>query len=309
MKQILVPFDFSEYSRNALNTAVYFARVKDMDVKLLHVIEYPFASYYNMLGVNMMEDKALHEYENNLRVRVAEELDKVIAELGHHKLRMSYEIKSGKAFNSIIKTAEFDKADLIILGARGSSPIEHIFLGATAERVIRHSAVPVLTVEKSTQEYNINSIVFASDFQEKNINKILERVTRLAEIFMAKLYLVRVVTPGEFSSDKELEQKLLTLTEALDLSPGSITIYEDKNEEDGIVNFAREVNADLIAICTHGRTGIEHFFKGSIAEEVAQKSTIPVLTYNIGKDRIKVSGKHLEPGYKRRKFVIKKLGE
>jgi hypothetical protein len=47
------------------------------------------------------------------------------------------------------------------------------------------------------------------------------------------------------------------------------------------------MNADLIAMCTHGRTGLVRLFKGSVAEEVAGFSTIPVLTFNISKEKIK----------------------
>ncbi len=66
-----------------------------------------------------------------------------------------------------------------------------------------------------------------------------------------------------------------------DIENYSTHIYNDINIETGIINFAKNVQADLIGICTHGRTGLAHFFNGSIGEDVVNNTTNPVITFKI----------------------------
>ena len=61
----------------------------------------------------------------------------------------------------------------------------------------------------------------------------------------------------------------------------SIQYYCDKTIEEGIFSFSSDYNADVIAIPTHGRRGLAHFFAGSIGEELVNHSDIPVLTFKI----------------------------
>jgi len=61
----------------------------------------------------------------------------------------------------------------------------------------------------------------------------------------------------------------------------SMHIYNDVNVEKGILNFANSVKADLIGMCTHGRTGFAHFFNGSISEDLVNHAIRPVVTFKI----------------------------
>jgi nucleotide-binding universal stress UspA family protein len=74
MRKILVPVDFSEYSLNALEVAVYIAKVKEMSIKLLHVMEDSYTAYYNMVGANMVEDNTLFTYRKELQRTITEQL-------------------------------------------------------------------------------------------------------------------------------------------------------------------------------------------------------------------------------------------
>ncbi len=63
----------------------------------------------------------------------------------------------------------------------------------------------------------------------------------------------------------------------------TINVYNDLGEEEGIIYFADSINADLIAMATHGRTGFAHVMAGSIAEDVVGHSKRPVLTFVVKK--------------------------
>lgn len=64
----------------------------------------------------------------------------------------------------------------------------------------------------------------------------------------------------------------------------TINIYNDKVEEDGIIYFAQDIEADLIALATHGRTGLLHLLSGSIAEDVVNHAKRPVWTFRLKHD-------------------------
>jgi nucleotide-binding universal stress UspA family protein len=65
----------------------------------------------------------------------------------------------------------------------------------------------------------------------------------------------------------------------LKLTNYTINVFNDVSEEEGIIYFADSINADMIAMATHGRTGFAHVLAGSIAEDVVSHSKRPVLTF------------------------------
>ena len=88
-------------------------------------------------------------------------------------------------------------------------------------------------------------------------------------------------TPNSFKSTAVAEKIMSEFVEKYNLSNYSLNIYNDVNVEKGILNFATKVNADLIGMCTHGRTGFSHFFNGSISEDLVNHTVKPVITFKI----------------------------
>ena len=69
--------------------------------------------------------------------------------------------------------------------------------------------------------------------------------------------------------------------EKYDIKNYSLHIFNDANIENGITNFSKTIDADLIGMCTHGRTGLAHFFNGSISEDLVNHTTKPIITFKI----------------------------
>ena len=102
-----------------------------------------------------------------------------------------------------------------------------------------------------------------------------------AKIFDSNLFLVMICTPNSFKTTHQAEKTMHDFIADYDLENYSTHIYNDTNIENGIINFANSVDADLIGICTHGRTGLAHFFNGSIGEELVNHAVKPVITFKI----------------------------
>lgn len=304
MKKILVPVDFSDYSMHAIEVASYIAKVQDCKVRLLHIVEDSYTPYYNMVGFDLVEHSTLFTYQKDLQANIKKQLSELAEKITKKNIEVEFEVVLEKAKNAIVKDAEAQAAELIVMGSHGHSDIEEIFIGGTSEKVIRTSPIPVMTVHEVPDNYKIDKIVFASDFEEEEVESILTEAITFAENFMAELYLVRINTPSRLFPHSRSRERIEDFANKFNLSTGAVTSYDNRSEEEGIVSYAKEVGADLIVLGTHGRTGLARLFKGSIAEDVVGNSSIPVLTYNLS--RIK-STRESGPISKERKLKIDHL--
>jgi nucleotide-binding universal stress UspA family protein len=297
MKKILVPIDFTEYSKNAFRMAAYMARVKGMSIKLLHVIEEPIqiegVPFINKDKGEMIELKKNTE-EHLRRMAALEKIDEI---------DVQYEVRTTK--KAIAKEILNEECDLIIMGRRRPLNAEVFWTGSVAEKTIRLSSIPVITVGELSENYAINNIVFASDFEEPEIAPIIQRVIDLAAIFKANLNFLCVVINREILSEKTSEKSVRERLNKFDLKDHDVNIYFAASQEEGIRQYVDDTGADLLALCTHARSGFSQFFIGSIAENMAAYAGVPVLTYSISKKKIERAARPI----KREKIILRKKRE
>ena len=166
------------------------------------------------------------------------------------------------------------------MGSNGISGIEEIIIGSNTEKVVRLSNVPVMVIKEETTSFNPNNIVFASDFSEE-IKKPFQKILDFANAFETKFHLVTICTPNSFKTTAVAKKFMNEFINEFEIKNFSTHIYNDTNIEKGIINFANEMNTDLISLCTHGRTGLSHFFIGSISEDLANHTTKPLIVFKI----------------------------
>jgi nucleotide-binding universal stress UspA family protein len=189
-------------------------------------------------------------------------------------------IKHFKVFGEVNEIAEKHKADLVVMGSHGTDGLKEIFIGSNAEKVVRHSKVPVLVVKDEIKDFKVSDFVFACDFQNENASA-LKRALDFAKKLNARFHLVYINTPGDdFLSNKDIYARISTFLEHVHAGM-EVEIYNDYTVERGVLNFSEGINADLIGIPTHGRKGLSHFFMGSIGEDIANHSKIPVITFRL----------------------------
>jgi len=141
MNRILVPIDFSEHSKNALRYAVEFNRSFRAELVLLYVVEpviYPADFSFGQV--------ALPSMEGELRERGQHQLETLSEREVPAEMTSRCVIRSGKPFLEIVNLASEEQMDLIIIASHGHSGIEHLLFGSTAEKVIRRSVCPVLSI-------------------------------------------------------------------------------------------------------------------------------------------------------------------
>ena len=141
IKKILVPIDFSEHSKNALQYAISFAKQFDSELILVYVVEptiYPADFSFGQIAVPNIE--------NDLRERGEAELKQLVLTQIGDVLPARTLVLTGKPFLEIIDTADEENVDLIIIATHGHTGVEHILFGGTAEKVVRKAPCPVLVV-------------------------------------------------------------------------------------------------------------------------------------------------------------------
>ncbi|TYC10724.1 universal stress protein [Bizionia gelidisalsuginis] len=274
MKKILVPTDFSPEAENALKVAAQLAKKHDCELLLLHLLDLPLqqiselgtptelpeAVYFMKLAQKKFEDLLEKDYLQSLSIT--------------HTVDFK-EISQG-----ILETCKKNSIDLIIMGSHGADGLKEMFIGSTAEKIVRTSDVPVLVIKNEHINFTIEEFVFASDF--KNDNKdTYKQAIKLAELFNAKIHLLMVNTMGNFTTTATAKVRIREFIEGNTFENFTTNIYNDESVEKGILNFSQIINADLIGISTHGRQGISHFLNGSISEDLVNHAKRPVITFKI----------------------------
>ena len=274
MKRILIPTDFSKYSEEALKVAAQIARKYNSEIILLHMLELPIQANVAIGGGKSIPE--IMFYKN----KAIGNLEKLMDSDYLKGLNVSEAIEFKKVYEGVLDASEKNNVDLIVMGSHGTSGFDELLIGSNAEKVVRFSKVPVLVVKNEAKEFKARNFVFASDFS-KETRKPFRKMIEFAKIFDSNLFLVMICTPNSFKTTHDAERIMRGFIANFDVENYSTHIYNDTNIENGIINFANSVDADLIGICTHGRTGLAHFFNGSISEDLVNHVVRPIITFKI----------------------------
>jgi len=141
IKKILYATDFSESSLPAAVSTLTLAKLSGAAVHVLHVIG-EFADRRKSL----VPQEAMTLLEREVEIHVVKEMEEFCQEQFSGKIPYTTEVVLGRPFEEILRKAEELSVDLIIVGTHGRTGLERVIVGSTAERLVRKSPVPVLTV-------------------------------------------------------------------------------------------------------------------------------------------------------------------
>jgi nucleotide-binding universal stress UspA family protein len=277
MKKILVPTDFSKPAQMAVDVAADIARKSGAQLILLH--EEIVGGSFNVEGqVDLegdMEDKL---FTLKMIERSKKLMAKAVADPKLEGVKVKPELRMGSPFHGMNSIITDHKVDLVVMGTAGHSNLEEAVIGSNTEKVVRHAACPVLTVHQKPASKDFKNIVYATAMNKDE--EVFSRIVKRAQqLYDATIHLVRINTPGNFQRDAVVRKAMNDFAKKLQLKNYTINIFNDLSEEEGIIYFADSINADMVAMATHGRTGFAHVLAGSIAEDVVGHSKRPVLTF------------------------------
>ncbi len=278
MKKILVPTDFSKTAATATDVAFDIAKRSGASIVLLHVIEEVTGGSFNVAGqvsYSNMEEKL---FTIEMIKKAKAQMAKVVKDPKYAAVKVDGELRLGNPFHGMRTIITDQKVDLVVMGTAGRTAPSSMLIGSNTEKVIRNSHCPVLTVQSKPATSDFKNIAYATAMSKDE--EIFSRIVkRTQQIYDSTIHLVRVNTPGDFQRDQVVKDYMDKFAKKMGLKHYTINVYNDLTIEEGIIRFSDAINADLIAMATHGRSGFAHVIAGSVAEDVANHSKRPVLTF------------------------------
>lgn len=273
--KILVPTDFSEQSTIALEQSYTLAREYNAEITLLYVIE----------DGGMLAKLFSSEQHEDMRKNVQYQLDLLAADVEKKcKITVNTLIAKGVIYEKIAEVAELISATMIIMGTNGGDGLKKRFIGSNALRVTRESKIPVITIKGKHHRNGCKNIVLPLDLTKQTREKVGKAI-ELSRLFHGAA--VRVVsvlfTTDEFLVNRLTRQlgQVKTFLEKEGVECTAEIIKSIKSKETlahNILEYANQVDGDLIMIMTQQEVEFTKYFIGSAAQEIIHHSTIPVMS-------------------------------
>lgn len=273
--KILVPTDFSEQSLIALEQSYNLARGLNAEITLLYVIE------ESGLLSSFFSGKQKDSINKSIQVG----LDKLAADVEQKsKVKVNTLIAKGSIYTKINEVAELINATMIVMGTFGERKAKKRFIGSNALGVVRESKVPVITINGKHHRNGCKNIILPLDLTKETREKVNKAVA-LAKLFEgATIRVVSVLfTTDEFVVNRLTRQlgQVKSFLEKEGVECTAEIIKGIKGEEtlaQNILEYANNVDGDIILIMTQQEVDFTQYFIGSSAQEIINHSSIPVFS-------------------------------
>ena len=275
MKKILVPTDFSDCAEYAVEVAASLARKMDARLYILHVMDIPV--YDRNDSFSTYQDTAEGIFWMKL---VQKRFKELFAKPFLKDVNAVEVLQFDGVYDTITTQAAEHGIDLIVMGSHGDSGAHEVFIGSNTEKVVRLAECPVLTVKKRHENFDVKEVVFASNFLGE-AQENFERLFGFIKTFDAHVHLVKVITPDHFESTPYTEKLIQEFIDEWKLTNYTTHIFNERTIHAGILEATKRINADMIAMETHGRSGFARFIYGSQTEGIVNHADVPVLSMKI----------------------------
>ena len=270
MKQLLVGLDFSKNSIHALEYAIQFANKVGANITLLWVNNTATSEY--------VFDETLLEIKKEKRMNLEKLIDQYKDQLSPGK--MSFKLRKGKVHLEVAAQAKQVNADLIVTGTHGVSGFEEYWIGSNAYRIVTHAPCPVITIRYDFPfKDKINKIILPIDSSQETKQK-LPITINIAKVNEAEIHILAMYSTSVKSLQRRVDNNANQVKELLKRE--GIKCLNASVEADSLtnatINYAKENDADLIAIMTEQETTTANIFLGPFAQQLINHSAIPILS-------------------------------
>lgn len=252
--RILVPCDYSQVSRQALEASAKFDWRMPVEIFVLSVEE-PLQT--GAQRANSGGDPAdwIAAFPPTLKIQPLH--------------------VAGRFVDTMLDVIDAHHIDLIVIGTRGARGWDGVFMGSHAERIVRIAPVPVLAIQQRADLGRLSEIVVPIDIDHDpaELQACLSRVSKLLRGRFHLLY-ISANPDGERAAMKQLT----AYADKLALAHFTTYVVNSEQVAEGILKYAVQIGADLIAMGTMGTPDPAHMFRPSITADVVNHARVPVLT-------------------------------
>jgi nucleotide-binding universal stress UspA family protein len=270
-KHILVPVDYSDKSVYGLQMAANLLKTNGGKVTVINVLK----------GVNPIWSDF---FSNEERVLLLGKLKKHLRNFTDQYIdstmfEVNCIIEKGKLCDTILSKVTDLNISLIIMGTSTVDNIKKWIIGTNALRVVSEAKCPVVTLKQSPKVKFINRIILPLDITKESREKVNAAV-QLAKETNAGIYMVSAYTLNDDSVLHKLENHQKQVVGFIE--EHGVKVYAEllkvSDRRNGVLNYIKEKEGDIILITTHQQLEIVESFLGSFAKTIIQKSDIPVMS-------------------------------
>lgn len=280
--------DFSKPSKAAFHAACQLAAKSGATLHVLHVTE-PVAAFASEGELLFDPHETVQELTRDLKAWTQQELKKSGSRARLGKVETVFGVLISTALDWVKK----QRCNLIILGTHGHTGLAHLLLGSTAEKILRHSSIPVLII-KNGKTFPLKKILVPVDLSAY-AKQALQMAERLCEKLNAKLEIVHVINLSDIlrlrkflntgidskalleAAEAHAEQRIAKL---LGRKSSHTKLHIVEGEVSAVINqICKTQKVDLVLLPTHGHTGLKHLLIGSTAERIARTVKANCLTF------------------------------
>ncbi|NVO03174.1 MAG: universal stress protein [Bacteroidetes bacterium] len=279
---ILVPIDFKEQSSIALTQSFNIARLFNLEITLLHVITEQNNSFFLNLFTPSQSDSIKKNYEIECKKRLEE-----IAEDASKKSGIIIKtlVVYGRVFERIVEIAEEIFAKFIVIGFSSDiqSPRKKYAIGVNTMRVIKQAKCPVFSIKGNKFHDGCRNIILPLDLTKQTKLKV-NKAVELAKYYSATIKVVSALLTNDVEIVNHLKTQIQIVKnqiEEMSITCTTEIVMGVKGRDtlaSIILNYAKEVEGDLIMIMTQQELDWLDLFLGSTAQSIITNSEIPVMT-------------------------------
>ena len=282
---ILVPTDGSAGAKAAARHGLRLASAFDSEVRFLSVVDK--RSYSGDLAgidslVDDQRDALVEGATNNLRP-----LEDLAAETA---VPFESSIEHGIPHKAILEYADEHDVDMVAMGTHGRTGLQRVLIGSVTERVVRTSDIPVLTTRAVPNEHSSYEDVLIPTDGSDAASAAIDHGLTIAERYDATVHALSVVDVSSLAGSYDVtpiieawkddcERAVTEVAEAAESRDIDVsTEVKQSTPYRAIKTYVENEGVDLVAMGTHGRTGLERYLVGSVTTRTVRTSDIPVLT-------------------------------
>lgn len=271
MKTIVVPFDFSGYSLEALKTAQKISSKTGARIICVTVIP-------SEIDWDLLPEEAQQKHPDLIdeREEAMDILPNYIRMVAPAKAPIEPVVKIGVPYEQILRIAEHNKADLLVVGAYGKGYEEGKFVGSNLQKILRNSTCPVLAVKKALDGNSFRKLAFATVFDQAG-KKAFEKILPLAKAFKTSIHLLYINTPDHFTNSSESDAKMIEFAKGHEQFIIHRHVYNHSDPDHGILEFCHANGINLVSLVSTVKSASSSYLVGT-TETLIFKSDFGVLS-------------------------------
>jgi nucleotide-binding universal stress UspA family protein len=270
MKQIIVAIDFSRCSIHALEYAIKLANNIKANILLVWVDN------------TRSNESVFPDMAGGSRKEITDNFDEIIAKYSAQldQGEITFKIRKGKVHIEVANQAKYSDAMLVVAGTHGVTGFEEFWIGSNAYRIVTYAPCPVITIRTNYEfSQELNKIVIPIDSSLETRQK-LTYTTKFAKYFNSEMHVLSLYSTSIKAVRQKVDNYTLQVKKYLEEENVNFVIekVDAENITNSIINYAKEINADIIAIMTEQEMTTANLFLGAYAQQMVNHSPIPVLS-------------------------------